>query len=429
MFTKGSEAVQWLIERGYFGSCPGLERITELLRLLGNPEKSYPTIHVAGTNGKGSTTRYLANLLRSNGLKVGTFNSPFIKDFAEQVEINGQEIPDADLVKLGNLIKPLVEQMDAQKEFYGITEFEILTGLAFYYFKGQVDVAIIEVGMGGLLDSTNVIKPELAAITTIGLDHTAFLGDTIEKIAYQKAGIIKENVPLVVGNVSEEALKVIEIQAKEKNAKVYTWKDDFHSDYRGFVEQQFEEFDFVNNEIKLKGLDTPLIGHQQVENAAVALEMYYLYTQKHNLSFDKDKIIHSLLQTKWPARMEIISQKPLVIMDGAHNPHAIKRLKENLLTDYQDYRVKILFSAIVTKDISTMLEELLEIPNVEITMTTFNDDRAVKLEDYQDWQPRIKINSNWQVAYDELIGNLKSDELLMIAGSLYFSSEVRSKIK
>ncbi|WP_334340360.1 bifunctional folylpolyglutamate synthase/dihydrofolate synthase [Companilactobacillus sp. HBUAS56275] len=395
MFTKGSEAVQWLIERGYFGSCPGLERITELLRLLGNPEKSYPTIHVAGTNGKGSTTRYLANLLRSNGLKVGTFNSPFIKDFAEQVEINGQEIPDADLVKLGNLIKPLVEQMDAQKEFYGITEFEILTGLAFYYFKGQVDVAIIEVGMGGLLDSTNVIKPELAAITTIGLDHTAFLGDTIEKIAYQKAGIIKENVPLVVGNVSEEALKVIEIQAKEKNAKVYTWKDDFHSDYRGFVEQQFEEFDFVNNEIKLKGLDTPLIGHQQVENAAVALEMYYLYTQKHNLSFDKDKIIHSLLQTKWPARMEIISQKPLVIMDGAHNPHAIKRLKENLLTDYQDYRVKILFSAIVTKDISTMLEELLEIPNVEITMTTFNDDRAVKLEDYQDWQPRIKINSNW----------------------------------
>lgn len=429
MFTKGSEVVQWLIERGYFGSCPGLERITELLRLLGNPEKSYPTIHVAGTNGKGSTTRYLANLLRSNGLKVGTFNSPFIKDFAEQVEINGQEIPDADLVKLGNLIKPLVEQMDAQKEFYGITEFEILTGLAFYYFKGQVDVAIIEVGMGGLLDSTNVIKPELAAITTIGLDHIAFLGDTIEKIAYQKAGIIKENVPLVVGNVSEEALKVIEIQAKEKNAKVYTWKDDFHSDYRGFVEQQFEEFDFVNHEIKLKGLDTPLIGHQQVENAAVALEMYYLYTQKHNLSFDKDKIIHSLLQTKWPARMEIISQKPLVIMDGAHNPHAIKRLKENLLTDYQDYRVKILFSAIVTKDISTMLEELLQIPNVEITMTTFDDDRAVKLEDYQDWQPRIKINSNWQVAYDELIGNLKSDELLMIAGSLYFSSEVRSKIK
>lgn len=429
MFTKGSEVVQWLIERGYFGSCPGLERITELLRLLGNPEKSYPTIHVAGTNGKGSTTRYLANLLRSNGLKVGTFNSPFIEDFAEQVEINGQEIPDADLVKLGNLIKPLVEQMDAQKEFYGITEFEILTGLAFYYFKGQVDVAIIEVGMGGLLDSTNVIKPELAAITTIGLDHTAFLGDTIEKIAYQKAGIIKENVPLVVGNVSEEALKVIEIQAKEKNAKVYTWKDDFHSDYRGFVEQQFEEFDFANHEIKLKGLDTPLIGHQQVENAAVALEMYYLYTQKHNLSFDKDKIIYSLLQTMWPARMEIISQKPLVIMDGAHNPHAIKRLKENLLTDYQDYRVKILFSAIVTKDISTMLEELLQIPNVEITMTTFNDDRAVKLEDYQDWQPRIKINSNWQVAYDELIDNLKSDELLMIAGSLYFSSEVRSKIK
>lgn len=197
MFKTGSEVIQWIISRGYFGSCPGLERITELLRLLGNPERTYPTIHVAGTNGKGSTTRYLANLLRTNGLKIGTFNSPFIKDFAEQVEINGQEIDSFNLVKLGNQIKPLVEQMDRQKEFYGITEFEILTGLAFSYFKGRVDIAIIEVGMGGLLDSTNVIEPELTAITTIGLDHTAFLGDTIEKIAYQKAGIIKKNTPKI----------------------------------------------------------------------------------------------------------------------------------------------------------------------------------------------------------------------------------------
>ncbi|GEO46639.1 bifunctional folylpolyglutamate synthase/dihydrofolate synthase [Companilactobacillus kimchii] len=429
MFTTGSKVIEWIISRGYFGSCPGLERITELLRLLGNPELTYPTIHVAGTNGKGSTTRYLANLLRADGLKVGTFNSPFIKDFTEQVEINGQEIGNSDLVKLGNQIKPLVEQMDNQKEFYGITEFEILTGLAFYYFKNRVDVAIIEVGMGGLLDSTNVIEPELTAITTIGLDHTAFLGDTIEKIAYQKAGIIKKNTPLVVGNISENALKVIENQAFKKNSSVYVWKRDYQTDYQGFVEQQFEKFDFHNHAVKLKNLETPLIGHQQVENAAVALEMYYLYTQKHNLSFDEEKIANSLLETKWPARMEIINSKPLVIMDGAHNPHAIKRLKENLLTDYQDYHVKILFSAIVTKDIGKMLEELLQIPNVEITMTTFNDERALKLEDFKAWQPRIKLTANWHEAYRNLKDNLRSDELLLIAGSLYFSSEVRSQIK
>lgn len=429
MFTTGSEVIEWIISRGYFGSCPGLERITELLRLLGNPERTYPTIHVAGTNGKGSTTRYLANLLRADGIKVGTFNSPFIKDFAEQVEINGQEIGNSDLVKLGNQIKPLVEQMDNQKKFYGITEFEILTGLAFYYFKGRVDLAIIEVGMGGLLDSTNVIEPELTAITTIRLDHTAFLGDTIEKIAYQKAGIIKENTPLVVGNVSEAALKVIKTQALKKNSTVYVWERDYQTDYRGFVEQQFEKFDFRNHDIKLKNLETPLIGHQQVENAAVALEMYYLYMQKHDLSFDKEQIMYSLLQTRWPARMEIISSKPLVIMDGAHNPHAIKRLKENLLSDYQDYHVRILFSAIVTKDIGTMLEELLQIPNVEITLTTFDDKRALRLEDFKAWQPRIKLSADWRKAYRELKDNLKSNELLLIAGSLYFSSEVRSQIK
>lgn len=429
MFKTGSEVIQWIISRGYFGSCPGLERITELLRLLGNPERTYPTIHVAGTNGKGSTTRYLANLLRTNGLKIGTFNSPFIKDFAEQVEINGQEIDSFNLVKLGNQIKPLVEQMDRQKEFYGITEFEILTGLAFSYFKGRVDIAIIEVGMGGLLDSTNVIEPELTAITTIGLDHTAFLGDTIEKIAYQKAGIIKKNTPLIVGNVSEDALNIIKTQAAKNDAPVYIWKRDYQTDYRGFVRQQFEEFNFHNREIQLKNLETPLIGHQQVENAAVALEMYYLYTQKHNLPFNKSKIVNGLLQTKWPARMEIISLKPLVIMDGAHNPHAIKRLKENLLTDYQNYHVKILFSAIVTKDIKLMLEELLQIPNVEITMTTFDDERALKLGDFKAWQPRIKLNADWHEAYRKLKNELQPNELLLIAGSLYFSSEVRSQIK
>ena len=429
MFTTGEDVIKWILSRGYFGSSPGLTRIKELLRLLDNPEKTYPTIHVAGTNGKGSTTRYLANLLKSNNLKVGTFNSPFIKDFAEQVEINGQEISDNDLIEMGNKIKPLVEKMDSQKEFYGITEFEILTGLAFYYFQGKVDIAIIEVGMGGLLDSTNVIKPEFSVITTIGLDHTAYLGNTIEEIAYQKAGIIKPDVPVILGNIPKNAVDVINRYADRNHARTYIWNQDYHSIYKTFVNQRFEQFDFVNRHTILKNLETPLIGHQQAENAAVALEVYYLYIQKHNLPFNKQEISKSLLQTKWPARMEIINSDPLIIMDGAHNPHAIKRLKENILSDYSNYHVKILFSAIVTKDIGTMLKELLKVPNVDITLTTFNDTRAINVNNYKDWNSLITLCSDWKKAYQEIKHNLKSNELLLITGSLYFSSEVRSQLK
>lgn len=193
MTVTVDEAIEWIHSRLPYGSKPGLARVAALLASLGNPEKKVPTIHIAGTNGKGSTVTYLRYMLEEAGLTVGTFTSPYIEQFNERIAINGQNISDQHLIHYVEKYQPLVQTMDRQAAIAGITELETLTVMAFdYFYEEQVDVAIIEVGLGGLLDSTNVACPLLTAITTIGKDHTEILGDTLEKIAYQKAGIIKK---------------------------------------------------------------------------------------------------------------------------------------------------------------------------------------------------------------------------------------------
>ena len=203
-------ALEWIHSRLKFNIRPGLTRIEALLELLGNPEKELSMLHIAGTNGKGSTVAFTRGILEQLGLNVATFTSPFISSFGERMSINGHPIPDEKLIMYVEQLKPLVEAMDKKEKLAGITEFEIITALAFRYFADEkVDVALIEVGLGGLLDSTNVIQPVATAITTIGMDHMDILGDTIEKIAAQKAGIIKPHTPLVTGKIAAEALAVI----------------------------------------------------------------------------------------------------------------------------------------------------------------------------------------------------------------------------
>lgn len=218
------EAIEWIHSRLPFGSRPGLDRVEALLEVVGHPERKVKTIHIAGTNGKGSTVAYLRSLLEEAGLTVGTFTSPYIETFNERIAINGKSIPDNDLIQLVKKYQPLIKQLDQFEAVAGITEFETLTAMAFDYFlMKKVDVAIIQVGLGGLLDSTNVAVPMLTGITTIGLDHTEILGDTIEEIAAQKAGIIKQGVPVVTGNIAPEAFTVIQQTAKAKNAPLYVY--------------------------------------------------------------------------------------------------------------------------------------------------------------------------------------------------------------
>lgn len=426
------EAIEWIHSRLAFGSRPGLDRIEALLALVENPEKKVPTIHVAGTNGKGSTVSYLRALIQETGLTVGTFTSPYIESFNERIAIDGKAIPDEDLVILVEQIQPLVAQLDQQEAVSGITEFEILTALGLMYFvEKKVDVAVIEVGLGGLLDSTNVVEPMLTAITTIGMDHTDILGDTLEEIAAQKAGIIKTGIPVVTGNIQSQALAVIEAQAQEKQAQTYRFNQEYEVAYHNPDPQWGEIFDFYNEAGKLTELKTSLLGQHQIENAGVAIQTFYLFCQLKSLPFKEKEVRDGLKKTFWPARMERMSEEPLIILDGAHNEHAMKRLVENMKREFKNYHINILFSALETKDISKMLEQLLEIPNSEITLTSFEYPKALDLaKNYQNVdESRITVASLWQFGLADLLERTSSEDLILVTGSLYFVSEVRQLLQ
>lgn len=425
----GTEAIEWIHGRLPFGSRPGLDRVRALLGLVDHPEEKVPTIHVAGTNGKGSTVSYLRNMLQEAGITVGTFTSPFIESFNERIAIDGKYISDEELVTLVNKYQPLVAQLDQDERVKGITEFETMTAMAFDYFlEKKVDVAVIEVGLGGLLDSTNVVQPMLTAITTIGLDHTDILGDTLEEISAQKAGIIKAGVPVVTGNIPQNALAIIEAEAQKKLANIYRYGQEYQVHYLRPDEEWGELFDFSNPEGKLRDLKTSLIGQHQPENAGVAIQLFELYCQIKGIPLQEKDIRNGLKRTFWPARMERISKEPLIILDGAHNPHAMRRLVDNIKKEFKGYRVEVLFSALNTKDVTGMIEMLMEIPQSRLYITTFDYPKAIKLDD--DFKvsegKRVTTVSLWQFGLAELLEKMDSDSLLLVTGSLYFVSEVRS---
>lgn len=418
-------ALEWIHSRLKFNIRPGLTRIEALLKLLGNPEKELSMIHVAGTNGKGSTVAFTRGILEQLDLTVATFTSPFIATFGERMAINGHPIPDDKLIMYVEQLKPLVEAMDKKEKLAGITEFEITTALAFRYFADEkVDVALIEVGLGGLLDSTNVIQPVATAITTIGMDHMDILGDTLEKIAAQKAGIIKPNTPLVTGKIADEALAVIAQTAQKNQAQHYQYSIDYQVDIL-----ENERFNYKDDEIHLLNLEKSLLGLHQIDNAALAVQLTMIYAHEVGLSLSEAAIREGLRKTFWPARMEEISQEPLTILDGAHNVHAIQRLLENLKNEFSGRKITILFSALITKDITEMIKMLQTVDNSKLILTTFDYPKALKLEDFAHLEKEnVMLAEDWKSTYTALKANLKEEDVLLMTGSLYFMSQIRAYI-
>lgn len=418
-------ALEWIHSRLKFNIRPGLTRIEALLKLLGNPEKELSMLHVAGTNGKGSTVAFTRGILEQLDLTVATFTSPFIATFGERMAINGHPIPDDKLIMYVEQLKPFVEEMDKDENLAGITEFEIITALAFRYFADEhVDVALIEVGLGGLLDSTNVIQPVATAITTIGMDHMDILGDTLEKIAAQKAGIIKPNTPLVTGKIADEALAVIAQTAQKNQAQHYQYGIDYQVEIL-----ENERFNYKDDEIHLLNLQKSLLGLHQVDNAALAVKLTMVYAQKVGLSLSEEAIRKGLKRTFWPARMEEISRAPLTLLDGAHNVHATQRLLENLKNEFSGRKITILFSALVTKDITEMIKMLQTVDNSELILTTFDYPKALKLEDFTYLEKEnVVLAEDWKSTYSALKANLQKDDVLLMTGSLYFMSQIRAHI-
>ena len=406
----------------------GLERMVELLALRGNPHLKLKVIHIGGTNGKGSTIAFLKNMLEKLGLRVGVFSSPYLIHYTDQISINGTSILEAKLEALMKDYQSLLEG-EATANLQGTTEFEIITAIAYDYFASeQVDVAIMEVGMGGLLDSTNVCQPILTGITTIGLDHVALLGDSLEAIAEQKAGIIKQGIPLVTGRIAPEALAVIDSIAATKNAPRIRYDRYYQVSHQKSVVTG-EIFDYASA-VRQGRFQTGLLGLHQIENAGMAIALLDTFCQEDGRELaSNDLVSQALEETRWPGRLEIVSREPLMILDGAHNPHAIKALVATLQERFADYHKEILFTCIKTKALEDMLDLLGIMPNTELTLTYFDDSRATDESVLKEAAKSRNLNyQGWQDFLEQKLTYKKEEKqtVRIVTGSLYFLSQVRA---
>ena len=422
-----NETNQWIANYRTDQPHFGLERMVELLALRGNPHLKLKVIHIGGTNGKGSTIAFLKNILGKMGLRVGVFSSPYLIHYTDQIAINEESIPEARLEALMVDYRSLLEGEHAH-DLQGTTEFEIITAIAYDYFASeQVDVAIMEVGMGGLLDSTNVCQPILTGITTIGLDHVALLGDSLEAIAEQKAGIIKQRVPLVTGHIVPEALPVIDQIAKAKQASRLAYGEDYQVSHHESVETG-EIFDYSSS-VRQGRFQTGLLGLHQIENAGMALALLDSYCKETGQKLpDNALVAQALEETSWPGRLEVIYREPLMILDGAHNPHAIKALLATLKERFTDYQKEILFTCIKTKALEDMLDLLETLSNTKITLTHFEDSRATDEKVLKEIADSRNLNyQSWQEFLDKKLSeNEEKKTVRIITGSLYFLAQVRT---
>lgn len=406
----------------------GLERMVELLALRGNPHLKLKVIHIGGTNGKGSTIAFLKNLLEKLGLRVGVFSSPYLIHYTDQISINGKSISEARLEALMADYQSLLEG-EAVANLQGTTEFEIITAIAYDYFASeQVDVAIMEVGMGGLLDSTNVCQPILTGITTIGLDHVALLGDTLEAIAEQKVGIIKQGIPLVTGRIAPEALAVIDSIAEGKDVPRLAYGANYQVRHKESVVTG-QVFDYTSV-VRQGRFQTGLLGLHQIENAGMAIALLDTFCQEDGRELaSNDLLAQALEETSWPGRLEVVSRNPLMILDGAHNPHAIKALLTTLQERFADYRKEILFTCIKTKALEDMLDLLGTMPDTDLTLTHFDDSRATDENVLKEAAKSRNLSyQGWQDFLEQKLTDKKEEKqtVRIVTGSLYFLSQVRA---
>ncbi|SDB81463.1 bifunctional folylpolyglutamate synthase/dihydrofolate synthase [Shouchella lonarensis] len=422
------EAIAWIHSLLPFGIKPGLARMEAMLAALDHPEEKLQAIHVAGTNGKGSTVSFLRHMLQADGWSVGTFTSPYVEQFAERISMNGVPIGDADLLAAAQKIRPLVEEI-AKTPLGSPTEFEVLTAMMLWHFGEVVrpDICLVEVGLGGRMDSTNVISPLVSVITTIGYDHMHILGDTLSEIAYEKAGIIKPGTPVVVGNVPEEALAVIGEVAVDKQASLTLFGADFGVETDVVQpEPGVEAFEWKWQRKPAATYKLAMIGPHQRENAAVALATLSVLEKQTACMIREETRREGLKQASWPGRFEYMQQKPDIILDGAHNKEGYEALAAVLEARYPGKKMIMLLAATREKDICDLLAPFHEL-DIDFMFTTFDFPRAQSAEVlYERAEVASKrCISDWRAALTEVREQMAEEDVLVVAGSLYFVSDVR----
>ena len=409
---------EWLKKSESIPRKHGLYRMEAILEALGNPEHGLKSIHIAGTNGKGSTAAMMTAFAKAHGLRVGTFTSPHMDSIRERIQLDGVPLGEEPFWQAASVIRGVESRL--LEEWGAFNYFEILTAMMFVVFQQEgVDLAIIEVGIGGLLDNTNVGHPLVSVITTIGLDHQDLLGSTLEEITAQKAGIIKAGQQVVVGPVTRECMDVIREIASEKGATVQAFGEDF-----SLVEDSYQDTKLTISLEKLA-----LKGAFQKENATVAIRAFRSWMEATGRSLQPEFIEAALRVVSWPGRMEVLQETPLVIIDGAHNLPAIERLVQNM-TARVGKKQTLLFSALTRKDSQQMLVRLQEaLPDVNIILTSFHPSRGMSIarsdvEAYLD-SPQVSYEESFEDVIDRFASSTDDKSELCVTGSLYFIAEVR----
>ncbi|KWX77748.1 bifunctional folylpolyglutamate synthase/dihydrofolate synthase [Paenibacillus jilunlii] len=435
--TSYTEAVDWINGLIPFGIRPGLERIERLMEKLGQPQRKLKFIHVAGTNGKGSTCAFLTSVLIRSGYSVGTFTSPYITKFTNRFQYNGEDIPENVLTELANKLHPRVEEM-AQTELGSPTMFEVATALAILYYAEVCypDVVVWETGLGGRLDVTNIVTPIVSIITNVGHDHTDVLGDTLEKIAGEKAGIIKPGVPAVSCVSQPEAIAVLKAKAAASKSTLYLAGEDF-SYSSAVVRDGLQTFTFKGPFRSLE-LGIAMKGEHQLSNSAAAMMALEVLRQYMAFILEDEDVLEGFRSTFWAGRLEEVSTSPRIVLDGAHNPEGAESLAKSLPQFYKYDKLNLLMGMLANKHHESYFKHIL--PIVDTLILTEPDFRKkMDAEDLQAIAERlrekyakenlvIKVEHDWGQALQLLQSITAEQDLAVVSGTLYLISDVRSTL-
>ncbi len=431
-FETAQEVFAWMEQTCAKTIQPGLERMEWMLERLDHPERRLKFIHIAGTNGKGSTAAMIASVLKEAGFSVGMFVSPYVLSWHERIQFDGQPMDESSFVRWVNELKPLIEKM-AEEGPGAPSHFEFWTLLSLCYFAKEACpwFVVWETGMGGRFDSTNVVYPLVSVITEIGYDHKKWLGETLEEIATEKAGIIKPGVPVICGSEKEEALSVIKRVAKDKHSRLYMYNEDFSviAHHQDLDEQRFT---FQNVYRELENLSLPLAGDHQLQNAATALMTLEILRQNYATVIEPEHYINGLKKTAWPGRLEKAGDQPHIRLDGAHNTEGIKALVQTIKKYGSRYRrIGFMIAMMKDKPVREMLEHLAQTADFVVTTSLEEHARSLEAEELARMLKEINPDLNVvpvqgeQDALHVFLNQLDDDDLGIVAGSLYLVSAVR----
>lgn len=423
------DALQYIHQLNKFGMRLGLERIEYLLKALGNPHEGFRSVHIAGTNGKGSTAAMISSILIESGHKTGLFTSPYLERFTERIRINNREIPEEQVALFISKVIPIIDEMK-KKGFENPTEFEVVTAMGFDYFSREnIDVGVIEVGLGGRLDSTNVITPVTSVITPISFDHTSELGNTLRRIAGEKAGIIKEAGTTVSAPQHEEAYRIIEETCIKKGNTLFVVGKD--------IMYELKDYSFYGSTFDLKGiigeyknLKLPLAGKYQIINASTAVGAVETLIMK-GINIDEEAIFKGLEKTRWPGRLEMISQMPRILLDAAHNLSGIRTLREAIEHDLEYDKLILVIGILKDKDYKGMLEMI--IPLADIVIATKPDspralDTETLVKEISGYGVEVYKEDSIENAVKTACSMAGLRDLVCFTGSIYMIGRVRTII-